>query len=420
MVAIDVKNICKQYRLGEFLQGDTMLREALVNFVRNARGRSRREIESIWALRDISFRIDQGEVVGLVGRNGAGKSTLLKVLSRITYPTSGGFDVHGRLAAMLEVGTGFHEELTGRENIYMNGSIMGMKRDEITAKIDQIVAFAGVDAFIDTPIKRYSSGMRLRLGFAVAAHLEPDILLVDEVLAVGDAEFQKKCLQTMDDLRGGGRTVIFVSHNMAAVENLCQRVIWIDKGQVRMDGPAEEVVRAYMGTFSTSQGGGADLAQIDSRHGTGEIRLTGVDFLDGAGQTKNFIRSGDALTVRLSTEARTEVRDLHVGLEIRNELGMLLSITNNWMTGPSLPRVAPGAHVYDLDIDFLNLMPGRYYLTAWLKGPDSKDFDLLENCVLMDVETSDYYGTGRGVDPRFGIIFQQARWRADGAPRAGA
>ena len=191
-----------------------MLREALVGMFRR-RGRGK-QAEILHALRGVNFEIERGEVVGLIGRNGAGKSTMLKVLSRITYPTSGHFTVNGRLSAMLEVGTGFHEELTGRENIFMNGSIMGMRKSEIAAKIDQIVEFAGVERFIDTPIKRYSSGMRLRLGFAVAAHLDPDILLVDEVLAVGDAEFQKKCLDSMDELRGGGRTVIFVSHNMAA------------------------------------------------------------------------------------------------------------------------------------------------------------------------------------------------------------
>jgi len=415
MQAITVDGIGKRYRLGQFQKGDTMLREALVNFVRNARGRSKAAQEHLWALRDVNFEIEQGEVVGLVGRNGAGKSTLLKVLSRITYPTEGSFTVNGRLASMLEVGTGFHEELTGRENIYMNGSIMGMKRNEITARIEDIVEFAGVRQFIDTPIKRYSSGMRLRLGFAVAAHLEPDVLLVDEVLAVGDAEFQKKCLKSMDDLRGGGRTVVFVSHNMAAVENLCQRVIWIDKGQVREDGPTQQVLSHYMATFANAQQGGADLATIQSRVGTGDVILTSLDILDAQGQTLNFIRSGDKLTMRLHFQAKQEIRDLHVGVEIRNELGMLMTICNNWMNGMGLVRVPEGQHHVDLDIDFLNLMPGRFYLTLWLKGPDSKDHDLLENCMTMDVETSDYYGSGRGINPQFGLIFLPTRWRASEA-----
>jgi lipopolysaccharide transport system ATP-binding protein len=356
--------------------------------------------------------VKQGEVVGLIGRNGAGKSTLLKVLSRITQPTGGSFEVTGRLAAMLEVGTGFHEELTGRENIFMNGSIMGMKRHEIAARIDEIVEFAGVEKFIDTPIKRYSSGMRLRLGFAVAAHLEPDVLLVDEVLAVGDAEFQKKCLKSMDDLRGGGRTVVFVSHNMAAVENLCQRVIWIDGGQVREDGPTQEVLAKYMATFASAEQGAADLAAIQTRVGSGEVRFTGLDMLDRDGATLSVIRAGDALTMRLHFQAQTEVRDLHIGVEIRNELGMLMTLNNNWMTALSVTRVPEGSHHMDLEIDFLNLMPGRFYLTLWLKGPDSSNHDLLENCMTMDVETSDYYGSGRGITPKFGVIFLPARWRA--------
>ncbi len=418
MQAVSVHDICKQYRLGELRAGDTMLREALVGMFR---GRDRgRQAEILHALRGVSFEIERGEVVGLIGRNGAGKSTMLKVLSRITYPTSGHFTVNGRLSAMLEVGTGFHEELTGRENIFMNGSIMGMRKTEIAAKIDQIVEFAGVERFIDTPIKRYSSGMRLRLGFAVAAHLDPDILLVDEVLAVGDAEFQKKCLDSMNDLRGGGRTVIFVSHNMAAVENLCRRVIWIDQGKVHMDGPAEEVIRSYMATFASAQSGGADLAAIGSRVGTGQARLSGAEFLDTQGQTLNFIRSGDALTVRVRAQLEEMIPDLHVGLEIRNEMGLLLSISNNWMTGPSLVRVPAGAHAFDLDIEALHLMPGRYYLTLWLKGPDSRNYDLLENCLMMDVETSDWYGTGRGIDPHFGLMFLPARWRADARLTGGA
>src|SRR5206468_10115511 len=203
-----------------------------------------RKPETIWALKDVSFKVQEGEVLGIIGRNGAGKSTLLKVLSKITYPTSGKMKVNGRLAALLEVGTGFHGELSGRENIFLNGSILGMTRKEIEAKLDAIVSFAGVERFLDTPVKHYSSGMFLRLGFAVAAHLEPDVLLVDEVLAVGDAAFQKKCLNAMDEMRSGGRTVLFVSHNLAAVENLCSRALWIDNGQIRLDGKPKDVIEA--------------------------------------------------------------------------------------------------------------------------------------------------------------------------------
>src|SRR5262245_1669178 len=216
---IAVSGLSKQFRIGK-TQHDTMLREKIVRlFKRPFSGRDESS-SAIWALRDVSFSIDEGEVVGIIGRNGAGKSTLLKILSRITYPTAGTIEVKGRTAALLEVGTGFYEELTGRENIYLNGSILGMKKREIDAKLEAIVDFAQVEQFIDTPIKRYSSGMRLRLGFAVAAHLDPEILIIDEVLAVGDVGFQKKCLNAMGDLQRAGRTVLFVSHNMAAVENL--------------------------------------------------------------------------------------------------------------------------------------------------------------------------------------------------------
>src|SRR5882757_5547386 len=251
--AIAVEKISKKFVLGA-LQRDTMLRERLISLLRAPFRRSSASPNVLWALRDVSFRVDTGEVVGIIGRNGAGKSTLLKVLSKITYPTSGRVKVRGRVASLLEVGTGFHEELTGRENIFLNGSILGMKQREVEAKLDQIIEFAGVQRFIDTPIKRYSSGMRLRLGFAVAAHLDPDVLIVDEVLAVGDAGFQKKCIKAMEGLRSSGRTVLFVSHNMAAVENLCSRSIWIDAGAVRLDGPVHDVIKAYMESYATGSG----------------------------------------------------------------------------------------------------------------------------------------------------------------------
>ncbi|HEY6288938.1 MAG TPA: ABC transporter ATP-binding protein, partial [Nitrospiraceae bacterium] len=216
--SIEIQGLSKRYRIGRLQQGRT-LREDIVEFVKRPLGRRGDKADSIWALKDVSFDVGEGEVVGIIGKNGAGKSTLLKILSKITYPTEGNIKVKGRVASLLEVGTGFHEELTGRENISLNGSILGMRKRQVDERFDAIVAFSGVEQFIDTQIKRYSSGMRLRLGFAVAAHLEPDVLIVDEVLAVGDAGFQKKCLDAMEGMRSGGRTVLFVSHNLAAVEN---------------------------------------------------------------------------------------------------------------------------------------------------------------------------------------------------------
>ncbi|MFL6466527.1 MAG: ABC transporter ATP-binding protein [Pyrinomonadaceae bacterium] len=247
---IRVENLSKQYTLGAKAEPYTTLRESLVRAARKpiemVRGNGRAEQSRFWALKDVSFDVMPGEVVGIIGRNGAGKSTLLKILSRITEPTSGRVELYGRVGSLLEVGTGFHPELTGRENIYLNGAILGMRREEIAKKFDEIVDFAEIEEFLDTPVKRYSSGMYVRLAFAVAAHLEPEILIVDEVLAVGDAEFQKKCLNKMKDVGEHGRTVLFVSHNMQAVLRLCQRAILVGAGEIQVDGPASNVTAAYL------------------------------------------------------------------------------------------------------------------------------------------------------------------------------
>ncbi len=333
--SVTVENLSKSYELGALLR-ETQLRDQLVNLVR-APFRKRRPKEILWALRDVSFRVNEGEVVGIVGRNGAGKSTLLKILSKITYPTSGTVKARGRIASMLEVGTGFHEELTGRENVYLNASIIGMRKREVDAKFDQIVAFAGVERFIDTPIKRYSSGMRMRLGFAVAAHLEPDVLIVDEVLAVGDAVFQKKCITAMQDMRGGGRTVLFVSHNMSAVENLCSRGIWIANGQVRMDGTTHEVIEAYMGSFASSEGASNDLAQADGRRGSGEIRYTRVELIAKSGELQTVTRSGKSVTIRLHFHASEAIERPSFGIKINSEMGTLITDTSTWLHGIDIP-----------------------------------------------------------------------------------
>src|SRR2546425_2805060 len=277
-----VDNVSKCYQLGETQH--TMLRDALVGAFRKLFGRKnntpRRDV--IWALNGVSLQVKRGEVIGLIGANGAGKSTLLKVLSRITYPTAGRVEVHGRVGSLLEVGTGFHDELTGRENIYLNGSILGMKKREMDSLLEQIVEFADIGGFLDTPIKRYSSGMRMRLGFSIAAHLSTDVLFVDEVLAVGDAAFQKKCLGAMRELSDGGRTVVFVSHNMAAIENLCKRTIWIANGNVMQDGNTRDVIRAYLNSFDTAKGT-VDLAAIAGRKGTGAVRLLRLEFVNEDG-----------------------------------------------------------------------------------------------------------------------------------------
>ena len=412
--SVVVEDLSKHYRIGQ-LHRKVNLREALVRLVRHPFRREESRI--VWALKGVSFGVEAGEVVGIIGRNGAGKSTLLKVLSRITCPTSGRVDARGRVASLLDVGTGFHEELTGRENIYLNGAILGMKKREIDARLDEIIAFADVEKFIDTPIKRYSTGMRLRLGFAVAAHLNPDILLVDEVLAVGDIGFQKKCLRAMNDLRGGGRTVFFVSHNMAAVENLCSRAIWVDNGQVRQDGDAREVIKAYLSSFACAQGAEFDLSR-SSRTGTGEVRYTGIEFLGPDKRPKEYVCSGESLVVRLHYRVERRVSCPHFGLEIHSDMGTLITSANTWSAGVEIPFLPPGDGHIDLEVDFLNLMPTRYHISLWLARVGHY-YDALQNCAVLDVEASDFYKSGRGIESRFGIIFLPCRWRLDGLPHDG-
>jgi lipopolysaccharide transport system ATP-binding protein len=411
--AILVNNLSKSYRIGgSASQG--MLREAIINVLQNP-FRSRPTIQNeIWALRKVAFSIEQGELVGIIGRNGAGKSTLLKILSRITYPTSGVLRVLGRIGSLLEVGTGFHEELTGRENIYLNGSILGMKRREIKSRMDEIVAFADVEKFVDTPIKRYSSGMRLRLGFAVAAHLDTDILFVDEVLAVGDVGFQKKCLSAMGELRYKGRTVLFVSHNMAAVEHLCPRSIWIESGEIREDGRSSEVIKHYMGTFSNTQQSTVDFTSAVDRRGSGAVRYLGIDILDFEGNIQSLVQSGDALVIRLHYEAQETVTQPIFGFQLFSAAGVFLTDVSTWNLGVDIPSLSPGRGYVDLAIDCLNLMPGRYFLSLWLTSPGEILHDVLEHCTVLDVEPSNFYKSGRGIESRFGILFFPCQWNLAG------
>jgi lipopolysaccharide transport system ATP-binding protein len=292
---VSVKNLSKRYKLGELHQRTNSFRERVASFFKQDRLST--SAETIWALKDVSFDVGRGEVLGIVGRNGAGKSTLLKILSRITRPTSGKARMDGRVRSLLEVGTGFHPELTGRENIYLNGALLGMWKAEIRQKFDEIVDFAEIDKFIDTPVKRYSSGMYVRLAFAVAAHLEPEILLVDEVLAVGDAGFQKKCLGKMGDIRQQGRTIMFVSHNMAAINRLCLRAILIDGGRLIQDGPAGETTSAYL--RGVVEAGGARNWSHDAAPGTDKLRLTSVSLLTENGKPASVVEVQEPLKLRI-------------------------------------------------------------------------------------------------------------------------
>lgn len=401
-------DVSKCFQIGEY--NHAMLREALMGAFAGLLGRKKRSTgEVIWALKGVSLEIERGELVGLIGRNGAGKSTLLKVLSKITFATSGQVDVNGRVGSLLEVGTGFHDELTGRENIYLNGSILGMRKREIDTTMDQIVEFADIGGFLDTPIKRYSSGMRMRLGFSVAAHLRTEVLLVDEVLAVGDVGFQKKCLGTMCELGDGGRTLLFVSHNLAAVENLCKRTIWIEGGQVKQDGETKDVIQSYMSSFGAADRQTLDLSTITQRTGTGAARFTRIEFFTVDDDARHVVHSGDPLTVRLHYESQKDLRDLHFGFRIFSNLGTLITDANTWSSAQAVPSAPQGHGSIDLEIDFLNLMPGIYYIGVWVMG-FGVVYDVLENVAKLEVEPSDYYGTGRGTEARFGMIFLPFRW----------
>lgn len=328
-IAIRVEDLGKQYRIGQNLTGYRTLRDTLVDLAHAPfrrlssviRGQSDHSSpETIWALRDISFKVQRGQVLGVIGRNGAGKSTLLKLLSRVTEPTEGFAEIYGRVGSLLEVGTGFHPELTGRENIYLNGAILGMKRAEIERKFDEIVAFAEVEKFIDTPVKRYSSGMYLRLAFAVAAHLEPEILVVDEVLAVGDSEFQRKCLGKMSQVAHEGRTVLFVSHNMSAILRLTEETILLDHGRIVMRAPSDQVVDHYL-TSGMAQGG-ARVWKDDPRvRAAAPFRPIALRVRDPNNQIVSQVNCTEPITLELEYQLEKDIKGLRVGLYISTSRG---------------------------------------------------------------------------------------------------
>jgi lipopolysaccharide transport system ATP-binding protein len=344
---ISIENLSKQYHLGTIGTG-TFYNDLKVWWAKQ-RGKpnplakvddvdfGNRDGETIWALNNVSLEVNQGEALGIIGRNGAGKSTFLKILSRVTAPTSGKIKVKGRIASLLEVGTGFHPELTGRENIYLNGAILGMNREEVNQKLDEIIDFSGVEKFIDTPVKRYSSGMYVRLAFAVAAHLEPEILVVDEVLAVGDAEFQKKCLGKMNDIAGEGRTVLFVSHNMASIAQLCSRCILMKQGMLEQDGNTDHVINQYFSDSFPSQTLSRDLAAIPRAKNAGtKLKITNVIIIPENGQAVNFRKSFD---IRLSIEVLEDLSDVEIGVGFNNTKGVrLLTITSENKTIENLKK----------------------------------------------------------------------------------
>lgn len=369
--------------------------------------------EPFWALDDISFRARSGEIIGIIGKNGAGKSTLLKILSRITKPTCGCVEVTGTLGSLLEVGTGFHPELTGRENIFLNGAILGMSRAEVQYKFAEIVAFAEVERFLDTPVKRYSSGMYIRLAFAVAAHLEPDVLIIDEVLAVGDLAFQKKCLGKMGQIAGSGnRTILFVSHEMATVSSLCTRVLWIEGGKIVSDGSPAEVIGKYLASIH-GQGSGTfrDLSSYKNRRGSGEVFISALELFafsdEGALATP---RMGDSLRIRFQVENRAGVPGdmIRLALSIKTFAGLRLVHISNEDDGLTCPDAARFS--VDVTLSDLKLYPGIYTVTLWAGTPRYTDYDHVEDC--LDFEVAQPVRTTRAfkIDSSQGLFLHASTW----------
>ncbi len=416
--AIKVEGVSKRYLLGEgHGQGyGTKLSEGLNSAlrapVRRLLGRDAptgTKREEFWALRDVSLEIGQGEMFGLIGRNGAGKSTLLKLLAQITPPTEGRITVRGRVGTLLEVGTGFHPELTGRENVYLNGAILGMRRAEIADRFDEIAEFSGIEEFLDTPVKRYSSGMYVRLAFAVAAHLEPEVLLVDEVLAVGDAEFQRKSLGKIDDVARAGRTIVFVSHNLAAVQRLCARSAWFDHGRLMEIGPTDEVVASYLTEVGSKQVGGvAEVGEGAHRVGVGGARLLRVELNDSQGAAVDHLHLGEPFTLKMSFEVTKPITEatVEVGIASADGTRAVTSLSGDDGTRVSL---APGTHEISVDLD-LTLLPGDYWIDVAIHNPN-ETIDAVErvlNFVSINVPHED---TEPYPWPRTrGIVRPPSRW----------
>ncbi|HVZ39072.1 MAG TPA: ABC transporter ATP-binding protein [Candidatus Kapabacteria bacterium] len=416
--AIRVENIGKRYRLGT-RERYRALRDTLTDMLkaplRMFGGRSgTKEGDDdgamLWALRNVTFDVQPGEVVGIIGRNGAGKSTLLKILSRITEPTEGRAEINGRVGSLLEVGTGFHPELSGRENVFLNGAILGMRREEITRKFDEIIAFAEVEKFVDTPVKRYSSGMYVRLAFAVAAHLEPEIMLVDEVLAVGDAAFQKKCLGKMGDVAREGRTVLFVSHNMAAVENLCERGVLLNHGGVEFVGTQTEAIGRYLKGLTDVS---VTLRDRRDRRGRGGVRIVAIELRDAGGRPIDVAMCGQEIDIVMRYEAEPGIsgRGVVASIAVKTAMDVPVFLHHNRLTKEEFGALPPrGAFV--LRVKDLPLPPAGYRL----------DYSVIENGSLLDaiaeamdlnVIAGDFYGSGEVPPISHGVSLVSGTWRLE-------
>jgi lipopolysaccharide transport system ATP-binding protein len=403
---IRAEGLGKRYRLVSPTPATTVsdaARSALATIrERHGARAGKEERDWFWALRDVSFEVSRGEVLGIVGPNGAGKSTLLKILSRITNPTEGRAEIGGRTGSLLEVGTGFHPELTGRENVFLNGAILGMRRAEIERKLDEIVEFAGISRFLDMPVKRYSSGMYVRLAFAVAAHLEPEILLVDEVLSVGDQEFQQRCLGRMEEAAHSGRTIVFISHNLAAISALCTRGILLQQGVAVEQGPVDRVLERYLA--SVHEGARISLRARSDRHGDGALRFTGLEVMGSSGA----VLAGDEVEVRLDYEAETELRNVMVGIGVNGLLGEPLFLCSTDLTGERM-RTAPDSGTVVCKIPRLPLMAGRYSVNIYAEV-NGVVADWLHDAATFDVVASDFFGTGQLPPGTHGHFLVEHSW----------
>ena len=416
--SILVEGLGKMYHLGEY-QPYLTLRDAIHDMVKRPfdkigrrKIRDRESANHIWALKDVSFGVKQGEVVGVIGRNGSGKTTLLKILSRITPPTEGYARVCGRIASLLEVGIGFHGELTGRDNIYLNAALLGMKKKDITRKFDEIVDFAEIEKFIDTPIKHYSSGMHVRLAFAVAAYLEPDILLVDDLLAVGDMEFQKKCLGKMDSVSKEGRTVIIVSHNMWTVSDLCQRCIWIDKGHIVQEGKPQRVIAAYMDAGSSKRSDGV-IADAMHDHPSGDVFFRYIMLLDQSGERTTSLFFGEKMRIVVEIEICRPVERARFIIVVEKIGGAVVGVFHSTDEPHALPmKATPGFYKACIEVP-ISLMPGEYSVNLSAKPAPGfwgvgRSWDLIRRAIDFEVKESSR--DGRVVMPVGGIVRPQAQW----------
>jgi lipopolysaccharide transport system ATP-binding protein len=407
-IAIRVENLSKRYTIGSVRPRYHTLRDEIADSVRaffHRNGRSQPEEGTFWALRNVSFDVRQGEAIGIIGRNGAGKSTLLKILSRITEPTEGRAKIRGRVGSLLEVGTGFHGELSGRENIYLNGAILGMRKAEIDRKFDEIVDFAEVEKFIDMPVKRYSSGMYVRLAFAVAAHLEPEVLIIDEVLAVGDVAFQKKCLGKMGDFTREGRTVLFVSHNMMTVQTLCTRGILIGDGAVIVDGNTTEAVNSYLRTLE--QNAGQDISERTDRRGKGRVRLFKVQICDGDVCASSTLTTGRP--ARFVFYVSAMLPQMSCVFTIYEQHGSPVTFFSSALHGPEDSYEPTMGSKFVCDLDELPLVPGRYRMNVAITSRGELE-DHIEAAALFDVQQGPWRGRPIVSGNQYGSVFVQHRW----------